>query len=237
MSINKNKLAIIIPVFNEQDIIEKVINDWLLIAKKFDGFLIVINDGSSDNSFKILNKINKKNSRLLIVNKKNSGHGPTLYTGYKIALKKNFNFIFQVDSDDQFFSKDFDKLWQLRNSNLLILGFRKKRYDSFHRLIITRLLKIFNLILFRKFVPDANIPYRLMGFNFLKKNFKFISSKSLAPNILISINAAKDNKVKSVVVSHKERLTGQVWIVKFNLIKFMLKVFIEIINLKKIITH
>ena len=39
MSINKNKLAIIIPVFNEEDIIEKVINDWLFIAKKFDGFI------------------------------------------------------------------------------------------------------------------------------------------------------------------------------------------------------
>jgi glycosyltransferase involved in cell wall biosynthesis len=235
MSINKNKLAIVIPVFNEQDIIEKVINDWLVIAKKFNGFLIVINDGSSDNSFKILNKINKINKRLLIVNKKNSGHGPTVYTGYRIALKKNFKFIFQVDSDDQFFSKDFSKLWKLKKSNLLILGFRKKRYDSLHRLIITRLLKFFNLVLFKKYVPDANIPYRLMGHEFLKKNFKFINSTSLAPNILISIKAAKDNKIKSVIVSHKERLTGQVWIVKFNLVKFMFKVFIEIINFKKII--
>jgi len=235
MSTNKNNLAIIIPVFNEQDIIEKVINDWLFIAKKFDGFIIVINDGSTDNSLKILNKIRIKNNRLMVINKKNSGHGPSVYMGYKIALKKNFKFIFQVDSDDQFFSKDFNKLWQLRKINSLILGFRKKRYDSFHRLIITRLLKIFNLILFRKFVPDANIPYRLIGNEFLKKNLKFISSKSLAPNILISIKAAKDKKIKSTVVSHKERLTGQVWIVKFNLIKFMFKVFIEIISFKKII--
>ena len=235
MSTNKNNLAIIIPVFNEQDIIEKVINDWLFVAKKFDGFIIVINDGSSDNSLKILNKISKKNNRLMVINKKNSGHGPSVYTGYKIALKKKFNFIFQVDSDDQFFSKDFNKLWLLRDENSLILGFRKKRYDSFHRLIITRILKILNLIIFRKLVPDVNIPYRLIGGEFLKKNLKFISSKSLAPNILISIKAAKDKKIKSIVVSHKERLTGMVWIVKFNLIKFMFKVFIEIISFKKII--
>ena len=235
MSTNKNNLAIIIPVFNEQDIIEKVINDWLFVAKRFDGFIIVINDGSSDNSLKILNKISKKNNRLMVINKKNSGHGPSVYTGYKIALKKKFNFIFQVDSDDQFFSKDFNKLWLLRDENSLILGFRKKRYDSFHRLIITRILKILNLIIFRKLVPDVNIPYRLIGGEFLKKNLKFISSKSLAPNILISIKAAKDKKIKSIVVSHKERLTGMVWIVKFNLIKFMFKVFIEIISFKKII--
>lgn len=235
MSINKNKLAIIIPVFNEKDIIEKVINDWLFIAKKFDGFIIVINDGSSDNSLKILKKINKESNRLMIVNKKNSGHGPTVYMGYEMALKKNFKFIFQVDSDDQFFTKDFDKLWKLKSDNLLILGFRKKRYDSFHRLIITRLLKLLNLILFGKFVPDANIPYRLIGYNFLKKNIKFVNSKSLAPNILFSVKAANDDKLKSVIISHKKRLTGQVWIVKFNLIKFIFKVFIEIINFKKII--
>ena len=232
--LTKNKqLAIIIPVYNEQDIIKKVINDWLFIVKKFNGFLIVVNDGSSDNSLSIIREIKKKTSRLILINKKNSGHGPTIYIGYKMALKKNFDFIFQVDSDDQFFTKDFYKIWLLRNTNLLILGFRKKRYDSFHRLIITRLLKFLNFILFGKFVPDVNIPYRLIGNNFLKKNIRFINSKSLAPNILISIKAAKDNKLKSIIVSHKERLTGQVWIVKFNLIKFITKVFIEIINFKK----
>lgn len=233
MYIKKKKFGIIIPVYNEQDIIEKVIYDWLTVAKKFNGFLIIINDGSSDNSLKILKKIKKANSRILIINKRNSGHGPTIFMGYKIALKKKFNFIFQVDSDDQFFIKDFTKLWFLKDQNSLILGFRKKRYDSFHRLIITRVLKLFNLILFRKYIYDANIPYRLMGYSFLKKNIKFVNSKSLAPNILFSIKAAKDDKLKSIVVSHKERLTGQVWIVKFNLIKFMLKVFIEIIEFRK----
>ena len=64
MSINKNKLAIIIPVFNEQDIIEKVIYDWLFIAKKFNGSIIVINDGSSDNSLQILLKIKKKKQKI-----------------------------------------------------------------------------------------------------------------------------------------------------------------------------
>ena len=59
--LTKNKqLAIIIPVYNEQDIIKKVINDWLFIVKKFNGFLIVVNDGSSDNSLSIIREIKKK---------------------------------------------------------------------------------------------------------------------------------------------------------------------------------
>ena len=47
------ELSVIVPVYNEEDIIEKVIYDWLTVAKKFNGFLIIINDGSSDNSLKI----------------------------------------------------------------------------------------------------------------------------------------------------------------------------------------
>ena len=38
----------------------------------------------------------------------------------RIHGDQNFKFIFQVDSDDQFFSKDFTKLWKLRDENLLI---------------------------------------------------------------------------------------------------------------------
>ena len=178
MYTKKKRLGIVIPVYNEEDIIEKVIYDWLTVAKKFNGFLIIINDGSTDNSIKILEKLKKINNRVLVINKKNSGHGPTVYMGYKIALKRKFNFIFQVDSDDQFFIKDFIKLWSLKDKNSLILGFRKKRYDSFHRLIITRVLKLFNFIFFKKYIYDANVPYRLMGYNFLKNNIKFVNSKS-----------------------------------------------------------
>ena len=51
------ELALIIPVYNEEENIEKVLNDWkkILEKKKFD--IIVINDGSKDKTRFILNKI------------------------------------------------------------------------------------------------------------------------------------------------------------------------------------
>ena len=55
-------LAIVIPVYNEEENIKKVIVDWskILSNRLFD--IIVINDGSKDKTKLILNKIKKKNS-------------------------------------------------------------------------------------------------------------------------------------------------------------------------------
>ena len=173
--------------------IAEIANDNVKLNK--DSVEMVINR-MIDNASVAIASLNRKaviTSREMAM-KHPRNNGATLFG---INSKKKFDFIFQVDSDDQFFSKDFKKLWRLKNNDSLILGFRKKRYDSFHRLIITRLLKFLNLILFRKFVPDANIPYRLIGYNFLKKNFKFLKPGSFAPNILISIKAAKDKKIKN----------------------------------------
>ena len=53
-------LAIIMPVYNEQDIIKKVINDWKNVLNKKDFDIIIVNDGSKDKTRSILNHIIKR---------------------------------------------------------------------------------------------------------------------------------------------------------------------------------
>ena len=80
--------------------------------------------------------------KTLLLNKKNSGHGPTITYGYKTALGLKPEFIFQVDSDDQFNTSDFKKFWKNRYNYDFIIGHRLIRNDPFHRLIVTRFLKL-----------------------------------------------------------------------------------------------
>ena len=96
------KIAIVIPVFNEEKNILQEINEWLKKFKslKLKSFkFLIINDGSNDNTLKQLKEI--KSNKIKIFNFKNSGHGNACIKGYKIALKKKFEWILQIDSDGQ----------------------------------------------------------------------------------------------------------------------------------------
>ncbi len=230
----KKDLAIIIPVYNEEDNIGKVINDWkkILPKRKFD--IIVMNDGSRDNTKIILNKIIKKNSNIKLINKLNGGHGETIYLGYKYALKKKYKFIFQVDSDDQFSPLDFKKLWKLRNNSFdIIMGNRFNRKDPFVRIFLSKIvLRLFFLIYFKKKVMDANIPYRLMKKEFLNNFIRKSSKKYIAPNILMTLYA---KKIISLKVRHFQRSKGDIKWSLSKLYSFGKTLIIEIIQWKKII--
>ena len=229
------ELALIIPVYNEEENIEKVLNDWkkILEKKKFD--IIVINDGSKDKTKLIVDKIKKKNSNIKIINKLNGGHGESIYLGYKYATKKKYKFIFQVDSDDQFSASDFKALWKLKDKSYdLIMGYRQYRKDPLLRIFLSKVvLRLFFLIYFKKNISDANIPYRLMKIKFLDKFIKNSSKKYIAPNILMTLYA---KSVLSLKVKHFQRSKGVIrWPLR-RLFYFGVRLIVEIAEWKKIIS-
>lgn len=225
------KLSVIIPTFNEENIIKKVIKDWIKATKKINSKIIVINDGSTDQTLKILKKINYK--KLIIINQKNAGHGPALLKGYNYALKTKTDYIFQVDSDNQFFASDFKKFWKNRKNYDLVLGFRKKRFDDNIRLIITKICRYLILLIFGSYIQDANVPYRLMKKKVLIYAFKNFNLKVNIVNIFLSIIASKKGfKIKSINVKHKKRLTGTVWIVSYKLFLFCAESLFNILLLR-----
>lgn len=98
-------LYIIIPAYNEADNIRNVANEWYRIIESHNecgkSRLMVIDDGSKDETFNILNDMKKDKPLLIAVKKENSGHGSTLLYGYRYAMEMGADFIFQTDSDGQ----------------------------------------------------------------------------------------------------------------------------------------
>ena len=167
----------------------------------------------------------------IVLNKNNGGHGDSVLFGYKYAVKKNYKFIFQVDSDNQFNSSDFNKFWKIRDNNYdLILGYRKNRKDPIIRIILSKIiLKFFFIIFFQKYILDANVPYRLMKNKFLRKFIYLCDRKYLAPNILMSLVA---KKIISINVNHFQRTTGEIKWSLIKIINFGIKLIGEIIFFK-----
>ena len=228
-------LAVIIPVYNEEENIEKVLYDWKKILKKKEFDIIVINDGSIDKTKLILDKVKKKNSNIKVINKLNGGHGESIYLGYKYATLKKYKFIFQVDSDNQFSASDFKPFWRLRNKPYdLIIGYRQYRKDSLLRVFLSKIvLRLFFLFYFKKNISDANIPYRLMKIKFLEKFLRKSSKKYIAPNILMTLYA---KKILSLKVKHFKRSKGVIrWPLK-RLFYFGVRLIVEIAEWKKVIS-
>jgi dolichol-phosphate mannosyltransferase len=234
----KKELAIIVPVYNEEMSIEKVIRDWSKVLPEVEFDLIIVNDGSIDKTSLVISKQKEKIKNLILINKINQGHGKAICDGYEFALKNNYNYIFQTDSDDQFFSSDFKKLWDTKNNENydIVLGNRYKRNDPFLRLFLSKvvlhtLLKIF----FKKKIIDPNIPFRLINSNFLKDFFKLNPKQFIAPNIIMTLHA---KKILFIDVKHVKRSYGEIsWSLK-KLFKFGFILLKDLINyyfnLKKI---
>lgn len=134
----KKKFLLLIPAYNEEKNIEKVIKKILVFRKLID--FLIINDGSDDRTQKIVSKY--KNIKL-INNYKNIGYSKTIQKGIEYAIKKNFDFLITIDADNQFdyrqvilnyisYSKKFN----------LILGIRKDHRRLFEIVfgIITNML-------------------------------------------------------------------------------------------------
>jgi dolichol-phosphate mannosyltransferase len=115
------KLYIILPAYNEEENIEKVAEEWHNIVQKIglESRLVIIDDGSSDNTFGILEELKKELSQLTILTKSNSGHGATVLFGYKYAILNGADYIFQTDSDGQTLSSEFWEMWKRRSSNVM----------------------------------------------------------------------------------------------------------------------
>lgn len=125
-------LAVVIPVYNEELAIAGVLRDWSAVLDSL-GMKYVIaeyNDGSQDRTKEVLAETEiALKGKILVVNKENSGHGPTILQGYKEYAPKS-DWIFQIDSDNEMQPDGFAELWRARGEYDFLLGYRGGAYPA-----------------------------------------------------------------------------------------------------------
>ena len=100
-------------------------------------------------------------------------------------------------------------IWNDRlGSAPLVLGVRQDRDDAVHRLMVTRVLRGLNLLIFGTHIRDANAPFRLMRTTFLQDALRQFPRDVFAPNILSLVAAKLPFAVAEVPVQHFRRSTG-----------------------------
>ena len=217
------KLAIIMPVYNESDAIGTVLDKWAAAMDRL-GLEYAIhpyNDGSKDDSLQVIQKKAAEHpGKVVAHDKPNSGHGPTILRGYREAADAGYDWVFQIDSDDEMGPDGFMELWNNRSDNDFLVGTRDGRRQVLSRKIISAVSRLSVRLLYGKSIWDVNTPYRLMRVTAFKDIWNTIPSNTFAPNVIISGMAARMKlRCYETRVPQRDRQTGEVSIKKWKLFK------------------
>ena len=211
-------ISIIIPLLNEQDSLKELANsiDHILNAYSLSYEIILIDDGSNDGSWKIIEELTNENSFIKGIRfQRNYGKSQALHAGF---LKSQGEVVFTMDADLQDDPKEIPEMYDMIiNQNYdLVSGWKKKRFDS----IIFKNIpsKIFN------FAARLTSGIKLNDFNCGLKAFKRDVIKSInvygEMHRYIPILAKNEGfkKIGQKIVNHRPRKYGRT---KFGASRFL----------------
>lgn len=206
-------LYIVVPAYNEAANIRQLVDGWYPIVEKHSGTgrsrLVVVNDGSRDETYAILKKLAEARPLLLPLTKPNGGHGAAVLFGYRYAIDHGADFIFQTDSDGQTNPAEFEKFWRHRKGYAAVFGNRTVRGDGKARAFVEKTLCVILRIMFGVKVPDANAPFRLMRADYVAKYIQLIPENYNLPNVMLTtLGRWYHEKIVFVPISFKPRQGG-----------------------------
>jgi len=218
---SKAKVSVIIPAYNEENTIKKILERIKSI--KINKQIIVINDGSKDNTLKILNKNQKKYFDILINLKINKGKGNAIRKGLK---KAKGDIIIIQDADLEYNPKDYYNLIKpiIRNKTNVVYGSRvlnkSKRLISSNftnrlRILANYLLTLFSNLINNQNLTDAHTCYKVFKRDLVPKLSLQEDGFSFCPEITTKLSNLKE-KIIEIPISYKGREYNEGKKIKFT---------------------
>jgi len=233
-----NKTLIIIPAYNEEDSIAKVIKEVQVAATLHD--VVVIDDGSQDSTGKITQFMGVNT----ISHPINLGAGAAIQTGLIYACQNNYDIAVVVDGDGQHDPKEIPKLVDtLKERNLdVVIGSRFGGRAEYRTPLARRLgMHIFSLITL--LLSKAKINDITSGFRaFNKKAIKYLINEfplDFPDAELIILLVFSGFKIKEIPVNIRPRLNGTSMYSALRSFYYPLKVAISIfaVLLRKVLSR
>lgn len=211
---NENKLSLIIPVYNEEKSISYLINKINILQEKIPNIeIIIVNDGSLDNTRSMLEKFNSENNnKINLINlDRNKGYGYAIKKGAQLSKSK---YISIIDADQTYpFEKIIDMFNEITQSDIsMIVGSRKKTlYKNWLSYLNPKnfareIVRLFASIMSKKDIKDINSGLRI----FLRKDFEEFDylypdgfSLTSTQTCLFAIN---NYKIKYIDIEYENRV-------------------------------
>jgi glycosyltransferase involved in cell wall biosynthesis len=201
-------LSIFFPCYNESENIGNMIEQAVKVGEDYgtDYEIVIVDDGSQDDSAAIVKNASKNNSRVkLVQHEENQGYGAALRTGLQAAQK---DLVFLTDGDNQFHLSDIDKLFSKIDGCDVVTGFRIVRQDKAHRRLNGFLWTQLNKMLFGLPVRDVDCAFKLFRKRALK-GLVLESNHLLIHAEILAHLKKKGCKIEEIGVSHYPRTAGK----------------------------
>lgn len=217
----RKELGIVMPAFNEEKNIEKTLSGLLTAAEGFgiDLEIVVVNDGSSDNTGKIVSDLTKNDSRIIFAeHKTNKGFGEAVRTGISRSRKER---LLLVPADGQFNPDEIKMFLYALDEYDMVIGVRSARsgYSLFRQFVSFMYIGMVK-VLFGVSYRDTNWvqAWRRKIFKIVKPDSKGVF---FLQETITRANRA-GYKVGEVASEHLDRKDGEAQGGKLNVILFTL---------------
>ena len=154
-------ITVFFPCYNEQDNVARTVERTLEVLEKLnaDFEVIIVDDGSTDNTGRIADEIAGRNNRVRVVHHHpNLGYGAALQSGFKAATKE---LVFYTDGDGQFDIREMPPLLPLMDKADIVSCYRLNRQDNLVRRINGWCWTKLVCLLFGMKVRDIDCAFKL----------------------------------------------------------------------------
>ena len=187
--------CVVIPTFNES----KIIYDLVLSIKKYGLAIIVVDDGSSDDTAVLARKAGAH----VVVHERNQGKGASVRTGFGKSLEKNFDFTIIMDGDGQHHPDDIQPFIDAYKTGRydLIIGNRMDNPENmpYLRWLTNKIMSMFISSACKQYLPDTQCGFRLIRNSVIKDMVISTSNYEIESEMLIQA-AKKKYAIVSVPI-------------------------------------
>ncbi len=203
------RLSVVMPCYNEAGSIAAAIEDVIadVLTCVPDAELVVVDDGSTDDSAAIARRWSAREPRVRVVTQPNAGHGPALVRGIREARGE---WCLLLDSDRQVSLEGFGETWTLAADHDAVLGVRRPRFDPKHRLALSAAVRWALAGWLGVRVTDANVPYKLVRRQLLVDAIAAMPARPRVPSILLTVYLSRHGvRIAEQRIGHRARTSGR----------------------------
>ena len=203
-----NSISVFFPCFNEQENVTQTVERALNVLEKLnvDFEIIIVDDGSSDNTGKTADEISSRNDKVKVVHhERNSGYGAALQSGFRTAAKE---LVFYTDGDGQFDINEMPPLLPMMKQFDIVSCYRLKRQDPFIRKVNGWCWTKLVCLLFGMRIRDIDCAFKL----YKRKIFddiKMTSKGALIDTEILARAKYKGYTITQAGVHHFPRSAGE----------------------------